>query len=130
MSDIDELEKLLEETRTIKKATNQIEKRLKAMLTERECEVYVEYADSETERRGIDIILESDALQRERVKSIRQIIRELEREDGYAKHDKIVKRAAEDGFDKELVDIEIRRLVQASELYEPAQNSGRYRLKR
>ncbi len=130
MSDIDELNALLEETRTIKKAANQIEKRLKAMLTERESEAYVEYADSETERRGIDIILERDALQRERVKSIRQIIRQLESEDGYAQHDKIVKRAAEAGFDKELVDIEIKRLIRAAELYEPVQNSGRYRLKR
>ncbi len=130
MTDIDELNALLEETRTIKKAASQIETRLKAMLTERESELYTEYADIETGKRNIDIVLETDALEREREKRIRQIIRELEREEGYAQHDQVVQRAAKAGFDKEKVDVELKRLIRVSELYEPVQGSGRYRLRR
>ncbi len=134
MSGIDKLNALLEETRTAKKAINQIEKQLKAMLTESEDDAYTEYADSETGTRDIDALAkwlaeETEARQQERTKSVLQIIRELEREEGAAPFDKIVERAADAGFKQDEVYKEIAWLLNQGEIFEPAHGSGNYRLK-
>jgi len=85
--------------------------------------------DPETGRRDFDVIaVGKSKSQQERIKSIRDIVRELEREAGSAHIDKIVERASKLGFDKDKVEAEIARLVQEATIYEPVRYSGSYRL--
>ncbi|HYB59478.1 MAG TPA: minichromosome maintenance protein MCM [Candidatus Acidoferrales bacterium] len=85
--------------------------------------------DPETGRRDFDVIaVGRSKSQQERIKSIRDIIRELEREAGSAPLDKIIERASRLGFDKDKVEAEIFRLVQEAVIFEPVRYSGNYRL--
>ena len=69
--------------------------------------------DPETGKRDFDVIaVGKSKSQQERIKSIRDIIRELEREAGSAHIDTIVERASKLGFEKDKVEAEIARLVQ------------------
>jgi DNA replicative helicase MCM subunit Mcm2 (Cdc46/Mcm family) len=65
--------------------------------------------------------------QQERIKSILDIIRELEREAGSAHIDTIVERASKLGFEKDIVEAEIVRLVQEAAIFEPVRYSRNYR---
>ncbi|MGZ4913501.1 MAG: minichromosome maintenance protein MCM, partial [Halobacteriota archaeon] len=85
--------------------------------------------DPETGKRDFDVIaVGKSKSQQERIKSIRDIIRELEREAGSAHIDTIVERASKLGFDKDKVEAEIARLVQEAAIFEPVRYSGNYRL--
>ncbi|MGZ4904298.1 MAG: minichromosome maintenance protein MCM [Halobacteriota archaeon] len=85
--------------------------------------------DPETGKRDFDFLaVGKSRSQQERIKSIRDIIRELEREAGSAHIDKIVERASEAGFDKDKVEVEIARLIQDNAIYEPVRYSKSYRL--
>jgi replicative DNA helicase Mcm len=85
--------------------------------------------DPETGKRDFDVIaVGKSKSQQERIKSIRDIIRELEREAGSAPLEKIVERASKLGFDKDKVEAEITKLVQAAAIFEPVRYSGNYRL--
>ncbi len=66
--------------------------------------------------------------QKDRIKNIRDIIRELEREAGSAHIDIIIERAAKLGFDKDKVEAEIAHLVQEQTIFEPVRYSQNYRL--
>lgn len=85
--------------------------------------------DPETGKRDFDVIaVGRSKSQQERIKSIRDIIRELEREAGSAPLDKIVERASKLGLDKDKVEAEMARLVQEAVIFEPVRYSGNYRL--
>ena len=76
--------------------------------------------DPETGKRDFDVIaVGKSKSQQERIKSIRDIIRELEREAGSAHIDTIVERASKLGFEKDKVEAEIARLVQEAAIFEP-----------
>ncbi len=130
MTDIDKLNALLGEARAAKKAINQIEKQLKAMLTESGGEVYTEYTDSETEKNDFNVIAAKKTAGQQRANTVVDIIRELEREEGAANFDKIVARAADAGIRQDAVNKEIGRLLSEGDIYEPVRGSGNYRLKR
>ncbi len=132
MTDVDELNALLEEVRAIKKAAAQAEKRLQTMLAENESEAYIEYTDSQSGTRDVDALakwLAEDTEKKERATTIRQIIRELEREEGFASIDKIIERAADAGIRQDEANNEIARLVNNAVLVEPVHGSGKYQLK-
>jgi replicative DNA helicase Mcm len=85
--------------------------------------------DPETGKRDFDVIaVGKSKSQQERIKSIRDIIRELEREAGSAHIDTIVERASKLGFEKDKVEAEIARLVQEAAIFEPVRYSRNYRL--
>jgi len=85
--------------------------------------------DPETGRRDFDVIaVGKSKSQQERIKNIRDIIKELEREAGSAAIDRIIERAAKLGFDKDKVEAEIARLAQDGAIIEPVRYSGNYRL--
>ncbi len=133
MGDIDKLNALLEETRAAKKAINQIEKQLKAMLSRSEGETYTEYEDSETGTRDVDALAKwlaegTEARQREHIKTVLGIIRELEKEEGAASVDKVVELAADVGIKQADVNKELALLVRTSAIYESADKPGNYRL--
>ena len=66
--------------------------------------------------------------QQERIKDLRDIIKELEREAGSAHIDTIIERASILGYDKDKVEAEISRLVQEAAIFEPVKYSRNYRL--
>jgi replicative DNA helicase Mcm len=85
--------------------------------------------DPETGKRDFDVIaVGKSKSQQERIKNIRDIIRELEREAGSAHIDTIVERASKLGFEKDKVEAEIARLVQEATIFEPVRYSRNYRL--
>ncbi len=130
MTDVDRLNALLQETRTVKKVIDQIEKQLAAMLTESGGEVYTEYADSEAEKPDLEDIASGESERQRHAKVVLDILRELEREEGAASFDKIVKRAADAAIRQDTVYREIGRLLNEGAIYEPVQGSGKYRLNR
>jgi replicative DNA helicase Mcm len=85
--------------------------------------------DPETGKRDWDVIaVGKSKSQQERIKTLRDIIRELERDAGSASLDKIIERASRLGLDKDKVEAEIARLVQEAVIFEPVRYSGNYRL--
>lgn len=85
--------------------------------------------DPETGKRDVDgLITGKSKSQQDRIKSIRDIMRELEQEVGTAPLDKIVERASKFGFDKDKVEADIARLSQDGAIIEPVRHSGNYRL--
>ncbi len=121
---------LLQETRAAKKAIDQIEKQLRAMLAESGGEAYIEYADPETEKQDLIRIASGESARQQQTKVVLDIIRELEQEEGAANLDKIVQRAADVAIRQGTVNREIGRLLNAGAIYEPVNGSGNYRLKR
>ncbi len=130
MADIDELNALLREVRTAKKAIDQIERRLTTMLTESRDEAYIENRDSDIRKQDVVDIASGASARRRRAKAVIDIIHELEREDGAANLDKIVQRAADVAIRQETVNREIARLLNEGAIYVPAKGSGNFRLKR
>jgi len=85
--------------------------------------------DPETGRRDLDGIMTGKSKsQQDRIRSIIDVIRELEREAGSAPLDKIVERASKLGFDKDKVEVDIARLSQDGSIIEPVRHSGNYRV--
>ncbi len=123
----DELNALLEEIHTAKKWLNRTEKRVKTILTETESETHTGTEDSEPAPLDFDVIAFGRNPHLEaRTKTVIDIIRELEREEGAANIDKIVERATDAEFSEDDVNKEIARLVQMAEIYEPVDKSGNY----
>ncbi len=134
MADIDELLALLEDVRVIKKAATQAEKRLQTMLVESEGKAYTRHVDSETGSRDVDALAkwlaeETQTRQQEHAATIRQIIRELEKEEGFASLDKILERAVDAGIRQDEANKEIAWLVNNAALIEPVRGSGKYHLR-
>jgi replicative DNA helicase Mcm len=85
--------------------------------------------DPETGRRDLDGVMTGKSKsQQDRIRSIIDVIRELEREVGSAPLDQIVERASKLGFDREKVEIDIARLSQDGSIIEPVRHSGNYRV--
>ena len=83
--------------------------------------------DPETGRRDVDVIaVGKSKTQQDRIKSIRDIIRELQKEIGGANIEKIKEKASEQGLDPDKVEREIEKLKQTGELYE--ERLGYYKL--
>ena len=83
-------------------------------------------AQNKTGHRDVKAVGKSKE-QQERIKNIRDIIRELEREAGSAHIDTIVERASKLGFEKDKVEAEIVRLLQEAAIFEPVRYSRNYR---
>jgi hypothetical protein len=82
----------------------------------------------ELEPRDFDVInVGKSKVVSERIKSVQDIIRELEREAGSAHIDTIIERAAKFGIDKDKVEAEIVHLVQEARIFEPVRYSRNYR---
>ncbi|MEA1906540.1 MAG: LAGLIDADG family homing endonuclease, partial [Euryarchaeota archaeon] len=77
--------------------------------------------DAETGKFDVDILTTGvSKSQRDKIKTLRNIIREVEAEhSGMAPMEEVFTRAAEQGFEKEYVDELIKRLKTQGELYEP-----------
>jgi replicative DNA helicase Mcm len=77
--------------------------------------------DAETGKFDVDILTTGvSKSQRDKIKTLRNIIREIEAEhSGMAPKEAVFARAAEQGFEKEYVDELIKRLKTQGELYEP-----------
>ena len=77
--------------------------------------------DAETGKFDVDILTTGvSKSQRDKIKTLRNIIREIEAEhSGMAPKEEVFTRAAEQGFEKEYVDELIKRLKTQGELYEP-----------
>ena len=77
--------------------------------------------DAETGKFDVDILTTGvSKSQRDKIKTLRNIIREVENEhSGMAPKEDVFARAAEQGFEKEYVDELIKRLKTQGELYEP-----------
>ncbi len=77
--------------------------------------------DAETGKFDVDILTTGvSKSQRDKIKTLRNIIREVEAEhSGMAPKEEVFTRAAEQGFEKEYVDELIKRLKTQGELYEP-----------
>jgi len=81
------------------------------------------------EHRDFDVIaVGKSKAQQERIKDLRDIIKELEREAGAAHIDKIIERASKLGYDKDKVEAEIFRLTQEAAIFEVVRYSRNYRL--
>ena len=75
--------------------------------------------DPETGKRDMDVIaVGKSKSQQDRIKSLRDIIRELQKESGAAYIERIKEKASEQGLDPDKVDKEIALLCQGGELYE------------
>jgi replicative DNA helicase Mcm len=84
--------------------------------------------DPETGKRDLDGLMTGKSKsQQDRIKSIRDIIRELEREVGSAPLDDIIERASKLGFDKDKVERDIARLAQEGTIFEPEGFSRKYK---
>jgi hypothetical protein len=95
MADMGELSALLEDIRTVKLGLNQIEKRLKTVLSEGGNGALFEMQDVDAGTRDFDVIaVGKSKSQQERIKRIRKIRRELEREPGASSHNIIIESAA------------------------------------
>ena len=77
--------------------------------------------DAETGKFDVDILTTGvSKSQRDKIKTLRNVIREIEAEhSGMAPKEEVFARAAEQGFEKEYVDELIKRLKTQGELYEP-----------
>ena len=85
--------------------------------------------DPETGARDFDVItVGKSKTQQGRYKSLRDIIKVLEKEEGSAHIDKIIEKAVEAGLDKEQTEAEIAKLVQNNILTEPLRYSKSYKL--
>ncbi len=123
MDDKGELRALLDEISTLKEDLNRvraditrIEKRVKELLEE---------GEGEQTEQEFDVFL-AISFSEENI-TVRSIINELEREDGYAELDKIIQRAAEAGIDKEKTERAIDNLMQNEYIFEPVKRSQKYR---
>jgi hypothetical protein len=89
----------------------------------------IEGVDPETGRKDFDVIAVGKSREQQgRIKSVRDIIQELEREAGSASIAKIIERAEKLGFDKDKVEAEITKLVQEAAIFAPVRYSENYRL--
>jgi replicative DNA helicase Mcm len=83
--------------------------------------------DPETGKRDMDVIaVGKSKSQQDRIKSLRDIIRELQKESGAAYIESIKEKASEQGLDPDKVDKEISLLCQGGELYE--ERHGYYKI--
>jgi len=83
--------------------------------------------DPETGKRDMDVIaVGKSKSQQDRIKSLREIIRELQKESGAAYIESIKEKASEQGLDPDKVDKEISLLCQGGELYE--ERHGYYKI--
>lgn len=88
-----------------------------------------ELEKQESEKRDFDVIaVGKSKAQQDRIKSIRDIVRELEREQGSAATEEICERAAKQGIDKEKAEAEITKLIAEAAIFEPVRGNGRFRL--
>ena len=71
---------------------------------------------------------ETPSPQPERIESIRDIVRELERDSGSAHTDVIVEKASKLGYTEEQTKVELSRLVQEAAIFEPVRYSQHWRL--
>ncbi len=123
----DELNALLDYLQAAKRLLNQTEKRVNRIITTTEGEAFTETEGSETAAEDFDVIaVGRNPGLAERSKTVIDVIRELEREEGEANGAKIVERAADAGFSEDEVNEEIDRLIQMAEIYEPVLESRSY----
>jgi DNA replicative helicase MCM subunit Mcm2 (Cdc46/Mcm family) len=88
-----------------------------------------EVVEEIAQKREFDAIaVGKSKIQVEHTKSIRDIVKEIERETGSAPLQEIVDRAKPLGFGGADVEAELTRLVQAAAIFEPVRYSGNYRL--
>ena len=100
---------------------DKIEENVRLAIEQREYEMG-EY------RRDFDVIaVGRSKKQQERIKCVRDIVKELERERGVAQYDEIIERAEHLGFEKDHADAEITKLVQEAAIFEPVRYSRNYR---
>jgi DNA replicative helicase MCM subunit Mcm2 (Cdc46/Mcm family) len=113
--------------RAAKEAEPMLRKEVKAIFDELEEAKWV--SDLDEGKRDFDVIaVGKSKSQQERIKSVRDIIRELERENGSAHIDNIIERAGKLGYEKDAVEAELARLVQEAAIWEPVRYSRNYRI--
>ncbi len=116
----DEHDKLNNDLSNVRREVAKVEKAIKAILNEGG------RPDAGASDFEVTVVAKSKD-ETERKKSVLEIIRELETEEGPAHVDTIAERASELGIDKHTVEAEIERLDSEAWIYEPARRAGVYR---